>query len=82
MSTDPQLVRNWVRGFEEAAEIDREQLRATGPEVEWSIMTSLSLLHSAEGMIHRPIIDLQRERADASVREKWIILRRRLAPVR
>lgn len=72
-------VRRWIAGFEAAAEADREALRQSPPDPEWSIRVSLELIEAARRAGHSsgapdPIIEDEVE----AVRATWARLRSRL----
>jgi hypothetical protein len=74
---DGAQVRRWIAGFEAAAEADREALQRRGPDSEWAIRISLSMIDAA----HRgggPLRDPLREVEAEHVRAAWARLRQRL----
>ena len=72
--------KRWLRGFDAAARVDREEKRVNGPRPEWSISLSLSLIEAARADARkRPQVDARRQEEDDRVRDVW--RRLRLGPV-
>jgi len=70
--------RRWLSGFEAAEKADREARRRAGPDPEWAIGASLSLLEAAiTASKGRLPFDPQRACREEAVRSVWERLRAR-----
>ena len=73
----PLQVKQWIEGFEAAAEIDRASLQAEGPRPQWSISTALSLIEQARRWTGLSSPDPRRDELVEEVRLVWAKLRER-----
>jgi hypothetical protein len=70
-------VKQWIEGFEAAAEVDRAALQAGGPRPQWSISVALSLIEQARQWTKSSRPDPRREEEVEKVRLVWARLRER-----
>lgn len=70
-------VKQWIEGFEAAAEVDRAALQAEGPRPQWSICVALSLIEQARRWTGLSTPDPRREEDVEKVRLAWAKLRER-----
>lgn len=73
-SMTAEQVRAWIKELEAVHQIDREEMSRLGPNPEWSISVSLSIIETvrASGV---SLQDLKREEEDEQVRRNWEKLR-------
>jgi hypothetical protein len=70
-------VKQWIGGFEAAAQVDRAALQTEGPKPQWSIATALSLIEQARQWTEFSRPDPRREEDVEKVRLIWTKLRER-----
>jgi hypothetical protein len=75
---DTDLVRRWVAGFEAAAEVNRDAMRARGADPARSVTLALSLIEVARRLRRDDDTAALRERDAERVRSAWAALRARL----
>src|SRR6266542_4435665 len=64
-------VKQWIEGFEAAAEFDRAALQAEGPRLQWSISVALSLIEQARQWTEFSRPDSRREEDVEKARLVW-----------
>jgi hypothetical protein len=70
-------VKQWIEGFEAAAEVDRAALQAEGPRPQWSISAALSLIEQARQWTEFSRPDPRREEDVERIRLVWAKLHER-----
>ena len=79
MSMTAADARRWLEGFEAAARVDREEKRRQGPNPQWAIAISLSLLRAARlAAGDAPLSTPTHEKQAEGVRVVWDRLRSKL----